>query len=351
MQCSICNYNSPEGAKFCRQCGAPLFSESELSGAGTRNYGRQDNGPALSAPLPNPAPSVVDAFGPETARYAKPQAAASVGTSNLPPIAPMYAQHAPVYMPPIQNTAPIKSQKRRFLKFAGGLFLLLLAGGIGAGINEEANSGRVRLSRDDQVRLERMRNEDRLKGSFISATNEQSDRLQNELRQQLEDVERAKEDARRAAERGGSESDVTLLDLKEFEYPEATSAQSSRIPGKELTTLRTRDDFETIVRYYQSKLGEPYVVINDRNNKRALFQSNGSPSVTVFVQDTNDRNRDKISIMRSPFRFRKLQGVLAGQPEAANGKPFIKVETNPAKPAAPPAPAAPAKSAQAPEVR
>ncbi len=359
QHCSICHYESPAGAKFCRQCGAPLYAESELSGAGTRNYGRQEGAPAPSTFLPNPAPSVppsvVDAFGPETARQYKTPSSAGVGTSSLPNVAPMYAQPAPMYMPPIHNTAPIK-KKRRLLKWGGGMLLLLMAGGIGAGINQDMNRQRVRLSREDQARLELMRKEDQLNRTLVSAVTEQSDRIQDELRQRLEDVERAKEDARRAAERGLVGLDEKLLDLKEFEYPGATSGQYSRIPGKELTTLRTRDDFETIVQYYQARLGKPYVTLNERNernSRRALFQSSGTPSTTVLVQETNDRNRDKISIMRSPFRFPKPSGVLAGQPEIANGettivtdgKGVLTVDTKGPKPVPP------VKPAQAPEVR
>lgn len=174
----------------------------------------------------------------------------------------------------------------------------------------------------------------------------------------MEDVERAREEAERAAERGLTGLDEKPLDLKDYEYPGATSGQYSRIPGKELTTLRTKDDFETIVQHYQSKLGKPYVVLNDRNNKRALFQSAGTPSVTVLVQETNDRNREKIFAMRSPFRFPKPQGALTSQPEVANGetiivtdgKKVLTVDTKPAKPA-PVTPPAPVKPAQVPENR
>lgn len=359
MQCTICNYDSPEGAKFCRQCGAPLYAESEMSGADTRNYGRQDNVPAFSAPLPKPAPSVVDAFGSETAPQYKPPASAGVGTSSLPNVGPMYAQPAPMYMPPVHNTAPIKP-KRKLLKWAGGFLLLLIAGGIGAGINEEANSGHVALSRDDQARLERLRNEDRLNRTLINATTEQTSRIQDELRQRIDDVERAKDDAQRAAERGLIGLDEKPFNLSEFEYPGATSGQYSRIPGKELTTLRTKDDFETIVAHYESKLGKPYVTLTERNQRRALFQSSGTPSATVLVQETQDRNRDKIIILRSPFRFPKPANVLAAQPEIANGattivttdgKRVITVETKGPNSAVPPPVAAPVKPAQAPENR
>lgn len=356
MQCTICNYESPEGAKFCRQCGAPLYAESEMSGADTRNYGRQDNGPILSAPLPKPAPSVVDAFGSETARYYKAPAAASVGTSSLPNVAPMYAQHAPVYMPPIQNTAPIKTKKRRFLKLAGGLLLLLIAGGIGAGINEESNDGRIRLSRDDQVRLERLRAEDRLNHTTFNSVIELNNRLREELERRAEEIERAKEDAERAAERGSTGLDEKPLDLSQYDYDNTTSAQYSRIVGKELMTLRTQDNFETLVNFYKRKLGDPVVILTERNNKRAIFQSNGTPSVTILVQETNDRNREKIFAMRSPFRFPKPTGALAGQAEVGagettivvDGKKVLTVDTKGAKPADPAQPA-PAQAPKKPE--
>jgi hypothetical protein len=355
QQCSICNYESPEGAKFCRQCGAPLYAESEMSGADTRNYGRQENGPNLSAPLPKPAPSVVDAFGSETARYYKAPAAAGVGTSNLPNVAPMYAQHTPVYMPPIQNTAPIK-RKRRFFKWVGGLLLLVIAGGIGAGINEESNSGRIYLSRDDQARLERLRAEDRLNHTASNAVIELNNRLREELDRRADDIERAKEEAQRASERGLPSLAEKSLDLAQYEYPNSTSAQYSRIVGKELMTLRTQDNFERLVEFYKGKLGNPLIILTERNNKRAIFQSTSTPSTTILVQETNDRNRDKVIALRSPFLLAQPQGGLAAQPENANGattivttdgKRVITVETKGPKPALP----APAKPAQVPENR
>jgi hypothetical protein len=353
--CSICNYESPEGAKFCRQCGAPLYAESEMSGADTRNYGRQDNGPILSAPLPKPAPSVVDAFGSETARYYKAPAPAGVGTSNLPNIAPMYAQHAPVYMPPIQNTAPIKTKKRRLLKWAGGLLLLIIAGGIGAGINEESNEGRFYLSRDDQARLERLRAEDRLNHATFNSVIEMNHRLREELDRRAEDIERAKEEAERAAERGSTGLDEKQLDLKDYEYPNSTSARYSHVVGKELMTLRTQDNFETLVDFYKRKLGDPLIILTERNNKRAIFQSTGTPSTTILVQETNDRNREKIIALRSPFRLRK---PTAGQAEVVasettivtDGKKVLTVDTKPAqaKPVNPAQPA-PAQAPRKPE--
>jgi hypothetical protein len=360
QNCATCNYLSPEGAKFCRQCGAPLFAESESSGADTRNYGRQESVPAYSAPLPAPAPSVVDAFGPETARYYRPPVAPSIGTSNLPNMGPMYNQAAPVYPLPGSHTAPMKSKGRlrKLLKWGGAAFLLLMAAGIGAGINDESYSGYVYLSPEDRGRLERLQTEDRLNRTATTAIGEIKNRFREDAERRMEDLERAKEEALRAAERGIPLLDEKPLDLDEYEYPDSISGQYSRVPGKELLTLRTKDDFERILQHYQAKLGKPYITISERNNKRALFQTNGTPSVTVLVQETNDRNREKISILRSPFRFSKLLGEPANAPAEAgkpavivDGKPVVKAEPNPAAKPAAPAPPAPVKPAPVPENR
>lgn len=308
QNCSTCGYQSPEGAKFCRQCGAPLYAESELSGADTRNYGRQEAAPVFSAPLPKPAPSVVDAFGSETARQYKPPVA-SVGTSNLPPVAPHFVQAPPAYNPvfhsPAQNTAPIKP-KRRFLKYALYGFLLFFAGGIGAAINEESNSGRRYISPTDSARLETLRKQDELNRLPVATITERYEKLREELQRNFEDFERAREEAQRAAERGLTRSGEKPLDLSAFDYPGSTSSQSSRIPGAELTTLRTKDNFDTIRAYYVEKLGKPALETNERNQRRALFLSAGQPSVAVLIQESNDRNRDKIFILPTPTSLAKV---------------------------------------------
>jgi hypothetical protein len=370
QKCSTCNYQSPEGAKFCRQCGAPLYAENELTSAGTRNYGRQESAPALSAPLPARPPSVVDAFGSETARYYQaPAAAPGAGTSNLPNVGipnagphvgPSFYPAASAYVPPAGYAAPREAKRRwrKALKWTGATFMLFIAVGIGAGINQESNRNRVNLSPEDRARLERLRAEDRLNRNATGAIVEFNSLIKEEIERRMEDIERAKEDARRAAERGLPVLAEKPLNLNEYEYPDATSSQYSRIPGKELLTLRTKDDFDTIVAHYQTKLGKPYAITNDRNNRRALFQTASTPSITVLVQETNDRNREKVSILRSPFPFPKPVSELASAPGETgrpvvliDGKPFVKVDTGPAaKPAAPTLPA-PVKPAQAPENR
>jgi hypothetical protein len=60
LNCPTCGYESPENARFCRQCGAPLPAESDPTEATTAHYGRRRPAVAAagSAPLP---PSISDA--------------------------------------------------------------------------------------------------------------------------------------------------------------------------------------------------------------------------------------------------------------------------------------------------
>lgn len=290
LNCPSCGYESQDNSRFCRQCGVPLLAERDLAEARTRNYGRQSAVVAApSAPLP---PSIGDAVAGDTARYQQP----------LPAMPSAYAP--PGMISPAANTASFKS-KRRYLKWGGFMLALLISGGIGAAINEESNNGRIYLSSDDRARLERLRAEDRLNQTLTGSVTEQQQRVREELERKLETIERAKEEAERAAERG--EAGITgekALDLRGVEYQGASAGQYSKIPGKELLTQRTKDDFETVSQFYEGKFGKPFVQINERNQKQALFQSASTPSITVLVREGRDRTRQtEITILRSPFSF------------------------------------------------
>jgi hypothetical protein len=122
----------------------------------------------------------------------------------------------------------------------------------------------------------------------------------------MEEVQRAREEAERAAERGGAAlAGEPPLNLSRFEYPGATSGQYSRIPGREMMTQMTGDSFDTITQYYQQKLGPPLAQIS---GKQALFQSAGPVPVAVLVRDGRGRGRQwEIVLMRSPLRFLTAQ--------------------------------------------
>lgn len=318
FNCETCGYPSPDGTRFCRQCGSALPG-TDLLESQTRNYGSR--GPAVateSAPLP---PSIGDAVQGNTARYQQPPAPVMSGVYVQPLRVP----------PPAPNTSSIK-KKRRFLKLGALLLALLISGGIGAGINEAANDDKVYLSQDDRLRLERMRTEDEIKRTMTGAITESQEQIREELERRREAIERAKEDSERAKERGDAPSlDEKPLDLATYEYPGASAGEYIRIPGREVLTQRTPENFDAISRFYQDKMGKPFVQSNDRGRRQVIFQTVTSPSVTVFIRETPDRSRQpEIVILRSPFRF----------PFSLQDQERLKAEQAPKVPAPPEAPKA-----------
>jgi hypothetical protein len=297
--CPTCGYESPDMARFCRQCGGSL-PDSDPMEAATRSYGQRGQvvAGASSTTLP---PSIVDAVAGDTARYHQPFTA-------VPP-----AYSPPIVVAPPVNTASLRTKKRRFLKWGGFALAILMSAGFGAAINQQANSRRIYLSSEDRVRLERLRAEDQVRFTLAGSVTEQQEQVRREVQNRLEAVQRAREDAQRAAERGDlAATDEKPLDLSGYEYQGATAGQYSRIPGRELLTQRTKDDFATVTRFYQAKLGPPFAQVNERNERQALFQSAGSPSVTVLVRESRDRSRQlEIITLRSPFRFTIGQPVQA----------------------------------------
>lgn len=300
LNCPSCGYESPDNSRFCRQCGAPLLAERELAEARTRNYGRQAQvgAAAPSAPLP---PSIGDVVAGETARYQQSFQAAPPAYTPLDKISPA------------ANTASFKP-KRRYLKWGGVVLALLISGGIGAAINEESNNGRVFLSGEDRARLERLRAEDQMNETMIGSVIERQERVRQDLERRLEEIERSKEEAERAAERGDvATTGEDPLNFTAYEYQGASAGQYSRIPGKELLTQRTTDDFEKVIQFYGSPpfdFGKPFVQINDRNQRQALFQFGGTrnPSFTVLVREVREQSfHTEIIMLRSPFRFPTAQ--------------------------------------------
>lgn len=304
MHCPTCGSETFASARFCRQCGAALFADGDILERAGRQYARPDANPAVatvdSAPLP---PSIADAIAADTMRYPQPPQAAQSAYAS-----PAHSAGSPPAVP----TASL-GRKRRLLKWGVPVLTLVIGCGIGAAINEESQRGRVYLSQAERTRLEQMRREDALNRARLDLVADQRERAKEDIERQMEEVQRAREEAERAAERGGPVvAGEQPLNLSGFEYPGATSGQYSRIPGREMMTQMTGDNFETITQYYQLKLGPPLAQIS---GKQALFQSAGPTPVAVLVR--NGRGRQwEIVLMRSPLRFLTPQ---AGQLQAEGG--------------------------------
>ncbi len=288
--CSSCQFESPLGAKFCRQCGAPMFAENDLSGASTRNYGRQEAAfaPAGSAPLP---PSIGDVISSDTARY-YPQPAQA-------PAAPQ------AFLAPSVSTAPLR---RKFMNWRVFAFFLVLLVGIGLGVifsNLHFNEGQitdpVELARLDAQAAELARQQEM--ADQIREAQDQAREAQDRIR---ETAQHARELAEQAAAAGAvlAPSEAKPLDLSPFEYPGAATGNYSRISGSEMVQMRSKDSFDAILQHYQKKLGKPLMLMTDDEDKSAFFQSTAAPAVFVSIEkDDENEGFWKITITRAPFQF------------------------------------------------
>lgn len=284
--CQHCSYESPAGARFCRQCGAPLFAETEASAASTRNYGRQESAPPVAAPASGHLPpSVADIVAGETERYYQ-------------------APYVPAPLAPA--TAPIKSRRRRW-RFILLAFVLLFGVMFSVMIGiEMADDERPVMTPEARAEQEARRRQEDRQRETEDRIRESQDRVREAMDRQREALDRARESAERAAEAGGALAltDEKPLDFSQYEYPGATVGSSIRIPGHEMLTMRVPDGhYDAVNQFFQKKLGKPVIQINEQWEKRLLFQSNTTPPISVSVEtDYNPAGQLKITVLRSPFR-------------------------------------------------
>jgi len=287
QSCQQCGFVSPTSARFCRQCGTTLFAETELTAAATRNYGRQE--PSIAAPVSSHLPpSVGDAIAGETERYYQP-----------PPWSPV---------PPTPNTAPIRPKGNSRMWIV--LLLILLISVAGGAFLTGKNAGRRRSSPPPEYSAEdeaRQREEDKRR-EMEDLIRQSEERAREAIERQQQAFEAAREAAEQASEAGAAiaSPNEKLLDLTPYEYPGATVGSSIRIPGHEILSQRTSDDFDAVLQFYQKKLGKPIIHSNETWEKRLLFQSAGAPPVSVSVEtDYEHGGQLKIVVLRSPFRALK----------------------------------------------
>lgn len=289
--CQLCGYESPVSARFCRQCGAPHFTETEGATATTRNYGRQDSGVAAvsSGHLP---PSIADALAGETERYYQPP---------------------PSPAPPIATTAPIKSRRRVWVWMLLP-FILLLGMALGAMItggfddhHEDPMSFAGNDRRDEEEEARQRQND--LQRELAERQREAQERIREAQDRAREALQHAREAAEQANAAGAALTAIEgkPLDLSSYEYPNSTVANLIRIAGHEMLTQRTTASVEEVGQFYEKKLGKPIMHINEPWETRLIFQSSTTPPISVSIEkDEEHEGQLKITVLRSPFRALKL---------------------------------------------
>lgn len=271
--CPNCGFTTDRPSRFCRQCGAQLSVESEMTSAATRNYGAQQVNPT-----PPPGHS---GHTPETLRFYQPPQAPQ------PPQPQGYGAY-PVAPPP--------KKSRAGLWIVIALLSLLLVGG--------AMAGMVIMT---------------LRSKVVEETKKASGDFNDLIEQAKRAAEEAQRQAEKDAQRAGQEipsppdppdppqPGTSSAELEKYKYPGAKLRQTARAMGTEVLTMTTSDSYDKIMDFYRKQIGPPIAENIEEGEHNAVFQSTSSTKVMVTVQ-TDDQNPAgfKISILRTPFGIPKF---------------------------------------------
>lgn len=262
--CQNCGFEGQPGARFCRQCGSPLFVETEATMASTRQQ-RADPAPQYSPHASMPPASDDDAV--DTARFYR------------PPSTPV-----PAYIVPTP-----RGTTGSFWLLLSFVCVLAVVGLISAVVVS------TRMHRSDL-------------GELIS------DRVERQIAREAERAarnaeqmaSRAKEAARRAALAGlpnppapprpplaaGSKT----LSLDDLVYPGAVIEKKVVSPGTQnlqVMTMSTPDSTAEVRGFYETRLGQPR---NDRASNRLIFRSTDGDANTIVKVSPHATLKGKVEI-------------------------------------------------------
>ena len=256
--CPRCGYVSEQlsdrPVRFCRQCGAPLIAESDVTAAETRNYSQPNTNEQFSNRPPGPrwdAPAL-DEQPPETTRF-----------YQSPPLQPIYAA------PP----APKKSRAGWWLLIA--FLSLLLVGGTMAGIAAFALKSR-RSYEPRSAKIE------------SSGNDEAPDPPPVPPKPSVSGTEQTGKDELPKA-------------LQKYFYPGAEITSTVEVMGQEVVEMKTEDELNKVGEHYRKLVGNPMVKDHSKKDGSFVFQVPGSPSTMITLEVDKESNGTQITVIRSGF--------------------------------------------------
>lgn len=301
LPCKKCGFESPEDDHFCRQCGAALSAENEVSSAATINYGRQEaRRPSVgmhTGPLP---PSVADSIAGETDRFYRPPQAVTPPVGYPP---------QPMFYPP-SKPEPSSWGKSIGGFFRGIFFFLLVAGLVGATGAAVFFSQEARRERDRRDNIER-----RIPNR--SDPNERANDAWQQFEEAIRLADTASESARNVGATIGS-TDNKPVDLSKYAYKNASEDAAIYNPGDETLSMTTKDSLEDVRKYYENLAGKPVLQahneIYDRGQnwklRKMIYQISTPSPILVRVEETyqysgpdQDRRQVRITILRTILHF------------------------------------------------
>jgi hypothetical protein len=275
QHCQSCGLQAIPGARFCRQCGAPLFIETDETMAQTRHYRDRVAVP----PAPGYQPMMPP--GEDTSRF-----------YHNPP--------AQLYTVP----APHGTSSNFWLMMA--LVSVLAIAGVAGAIftNMRVNS---RRPRPDIARAI----EERIK--------EQAERQAEAVARQAEQAAKQAEIATRQAEQAAQGAiphlpplppappvgptgvrPVTAADQR-LVYPKSTIEIRTFAVGNEIIKLRTSDGLDAIEKFYSQRLGTPPLTKNAEKMVYNLKDQGGNLLVTVRPHPSKS-DEHQIQIIKTSFK-------------------------------------------------
>jgi len=240
--CGRCGNETSPTARFCRQCGAPLFVESEAARAATRQYAPQ-NPPQYQA---SPPPQPIDANPPE------------------------YLKHdtARLYEPPAGRytaAVPPKAKSSKAAIWFVMIFLVLMCfGAVGLIVLPRV------IRRAIQIDHPVVNVEPGPRG--VPAVPEPPPPPP-------------------PPPPAGGTGRITSID--QLVYPSATIVNRIRVMGQEVLQMRTNDDIEAVKKFYTQRLGA--AIVENEENKAVFMLLAGSGKTLVTVEPDEERS-DQISI-------------------------------------------------------
>lgn len=288
--CSKCGYVSDRPARFCRNCGVPLFVENETTTATTRNYGGQQ-GPDTN---PN-RPYTSQNYAPKESPYG--------GYSDQTPNTDRF--YRPPAVPEYGGPPKKKSSAKTWLIVA---FILLLT--IGGGLSILTYTffrvrDRVRIPTEEVV-------------TDIGA--QIQEQIQEQIRQAEERARQAEERARQAQENlpviegvppappaPPAPGAAAPLTLEKYRYPKADVQRSTSFIGNEFLQMTTADNVATVSEFYNKLIGQAAVKTNDADGEKVVYQVQGSPSTLVVISpDEDSPGKTQIAVFRSKINIPRL---------------------------------------------
>lgn len=268
--CHKCGYDSDRPTRFCRQCGARLFVENEVTSASTRQY------------VPQQSANPYD--GPYQSQLAQAQAAPDGRfDSQTPDTSRLYhtpmAPNLPSYP---SNYHPTESKKSGAWKWV--LIALMCIVMVSAGI-----------------------------GAMVILAIRAKHTAAEPARDQLpENPNRPQEIARTDEEPGKSVPPIpppppstSGADLNRYKYPNAVVKNSVGGFGNDVITMSTSDSVSKVRDYYKKQLGAR--MINNENGDTVSFKISNSQMIVITInEDKRGSDKTEITLIKTSWQLPKM---------------------------------------------